>query len=51
MSKKHKKICKTLDYIEHLLILASAFAGCVSISAFASVACIPVGIIKVLLLD
>ena len=23
MSKKHKKVCATLNYIEHLLILAS----------------------------
>ena len=25
MSKKHKKLCTTLNYIEHLLTLASAF--------------------------
>ena len=44
MSKKHKKVCKTLNYIEHLLILASAATGCVLISAFASLVGIPVGI-------
>ena len=33
-----------MNYIEHLLILATAFTGCVSISAFASVVGIPVGI-------
>ena len=36
MSKKHKKVCTTLNYIEHFLILASTITGCVSISAFAS---------------
>ena len=30
-SKKHKKVCTTLNCIEHLLILASAITGCVSI--------------------
>ena len=36
MSKKHKKVCTILNYIEHFLILASTNTGCVSISAFAS---------------
>ena len=36
MSRKHKKICITLNYIEHFLILASAITGYISISAFAS---------------
>ena len=36
LSKKHKKVCTTLNYIEHFLILASTITGCVSISAFAS---------------
>ena len=36
MSKKHKKFCTTLNYIEHLLILASTITGYISISAFAS---------------
>ena len=31
-----------MNYVEHLLILASTFNGCVSISAFASVVGIPV---------
>ena len=44
MSKKHKKICTTLNYIEHFLILASAITGYVSISPFASLIRIPVGI-------
>ena len=29
MSKKHKKVCKTLYYIEHFLILASTITGCI----------------------
>ena len=32
MSEEHKKVCRTLIYIERLLILASAVTGCVSIS-------------------
>ena len=44
MSKKHKKICTTLNYVEHFLILASAIAGCISISAFASLLSKPIGI-------
>ena len=42
MSKKHKKLYKTVNYIEHFLILASTITGCVSISAFASL--VPIGI-------
>ena len=44
MSKMHKKICATLNYIKHFLILASAITGCVSISASASLIDIPIGI-------
>ena len=44
ISKTHKKICKILDYIKHLLILACTVTGCVSISGFASLVCIPVGV-------
>ena len=36
MSEKYKKTCKYLNYVEHLLILASTVNSCVSISAFAS---------------
>ena len=43
MSKKHKKVCKTLNYIEHFFILASTVTGCISISAFASLFGIPIG--------
>ena len=44
MSKKHKKFCTTLNYIEHFLILVSAITWYVSISAFASLVGIPIGI-------
>ena len=44
MSKKHKNVCTTLNYIEHFLILASTVTGCVSISSFASLARLPIGI-------
>ena len=44
MNEKHKKVCTTLNYIEHFLILASTITGCVSISAFASLIGIPIGI-------
>ena len=36
MSRKHKKMCTNLNYIEHFLILASRITGCISISAFVS---------------
>ena len=29
MSRKHKKVCTTLNYIENFLILPSAITGCV----------------------
>ena len=44
MSRKHKKVCTTLNYIEHFIILASAVTGCISISAFASLIGILIGI-------
>ena len=44
MSKKHKKVCTTLNYIEHFLILSSTITGCISISDFASLVCINIGI-------
>ena len=46
MSKKHKKIRKTLYYVEHILILTPVFTGYVSISAFASLVATPLGIIS-----
>ena len=44
MCKKHKKVYRLLNYIEHLLILICTVTGCVSISAFASLFGIPIGI-------
>ena len=46
MGKKHKKVCTTLNYIEHFLILASTITECISISAFASLVRIPIAIIS-----
>ena len=44
MSRKHKKVCTTLNYIEHFLILAFTITGCISISAVASLLGIPIRI-------
>ena len=44
MSEKYKKVCGVLNNIIHLLILFSTVTGCVFISAFACLFCIPVGI-------
>ena len=44
MSKKHKKVCRVLIYIEHLLILISTVTGYVSTSDFASLVGISVRI-------
>ena len=46
ISKKHKKVCTILNYIEHFLILASTVAGCISISASASLLGILIGIMS-----
>ena len=44
ISSKHKKVCTTLNYAEHVLILASTVTGCISIPAFASLIDILIGI-------
>ena len=44
MSRKYKKVCTTINYIEHFLSLASTITGCISISAFTSLLGIPIGI-------
>ena len=44
MSKKHKNVCRILNYIYHLLILMSTLTGCVLISAFVSLICVFIGI-------
>ena len=46
MRKKHKKVSTTLNYIVHFLILALAVAGCISISTFASLLGVPIGIMS-----
>ena len=46
MGKKHKNMFTTLNYVEHFLILASAITRCVSVSAFASLIDIPIGIMS-----
>ena len=42
--KKLKKVCTTLNYIEQLPILASTITGCISITSFASLVSVPIGI-------
>ena len=44
MSRKHKKVCRVFNYIDYLLIVTSTIIGWVSISAFASLVGIPIGI-------
>ena len=44
ISRKHKKFCTTLNYIEHFPILASGITVCISISAFAFLPDISIGI-------
>ena len=44
MSEKYKKTCKYLNSVENLFLLVSTVSGCVSISAFASLLCVPGGI-------
>ena len=44
MSKKHKKVCRGLNYIDHSLIVISTITEWVSISAFASIVAIPIRI-------
>ena len=44
MSKKHKKVCRVLNYIELLLIFVSTVAGCISIPAFSYLVGIPIEI-------
>ena len=46
MSEKYKKTYKYLNYVENLLILVSTVTGFVSISAYPSLVCVPVGIMR-----
>ena len=43
MSKRHKNVCTTLNYLEHFLVLAITITGYISISAFASLLGISIG--------
>ena len=44
MSKKYKKVCTTLNFMEHFLIFASTITGCISISTIVSLIGVPIGI-------
>ena len=44
MSKKHKKVCRVLKYVNHSLIVISTVTGCVSISDLCSLVEIPIEI-------
>ena len=44
MSEKSERTIKYLDYVDHLLIPVSTIVGCISISAFALLVCVPIGI-------
>ena len=46
MTRKHKKVCRVLNYIDHSLIAISLITGGVSISVFASLVVIPIGIMN-----
>ena len=47
MSKKHKKFCRVLNYIDNSLVATSTITGSVCISAFASLVVIPLQILQV----
>ena len=44
ISKNHRKVCTTLNFIEHSLVLGPAITGCIPISTFAFLIGIPIGI-------
>ena len=46
MTKKHKKICRVLNYIEQSLMAVSTITVCVSIYVFLSLFGIPIGIAR-----
>ena len=46
MRRKHKTFCTILNYLEHFSLLGSAISGCISISDFASLLGIHIGITK-----
>ena len=46
MSRNLKKVCITLNYIEYFRILVSTITGCISISDFAPLIGVPIGIVS-----
>ena len=50
MSKKHKTVYMTLNYLVHFLVFVFVVSGCVAISAFASLVAFPL-VLRVLQLD
>ena len=46
ISLEHKKVCRVLNYIDDLLIVISTNTGYVSISAFASLIGVAIGLIR-----
>ena len=44
MSKKHRNVCRVFNYIDHLLIIITTITRCVSLSDFASLVGISIGI-------
>ena len=46
MIEKYKKACKNFNHFENLLILSLGITACVSISVFASLICVTVGITR-----
>ena len=46
LTRKHKTVCTTLNYIEQIHILVSAITACISTSAFAYLLCIPIKIMS-----
>ena len=46
MCEKNKKTCRALNYFEDFFVVICAVSGCVSISAFASLAGVPVAIVS-----
>ena len=44
IGKKHKKVCRGSNCIEHFLIMNSTVTGCDSISTFGSLVSIPIEI-------
>ena len=46
MSKKHKKVWSVLNHTAHLLISISTASGCISISVFASLVGIAIGVLQ-----